>query len=227
VIKGESSNLQDYKSPCPLLSNAPPAMPFDPTIPAPNAEATSAMFRGQFNGLKAMIDAILTVTDAQVDAVNTLPPGEPASVNLSVSGGTLHFTFGLPQGDTGAQGDAGPAGGEGPQGSEGQPGPPFAAAVVDAVNTLPAGSAAAVQVNFDGSNVRFTFGIPQGIEGATGPAGQNGEVTQVDLDNALQNTLAQTSANTNVVSTLDTVFADADMDTLRQKLNELIMNGRR
>jgi hypothetical protein len=36
-----------------------------------------------------------------------------------------------------------------------------------------------------------------------------------------------TSNNTNVVSTLDTGFADPDMEALRQKMNEMILNGRR
>ena len=46
---------------------------FDPNIPATSAEATSAMFRGQFNGLKDLIDAVQSVTAAQVDAVTNLP----------------------------------------------------------------------------------------------------------------------------------------------------------
>jgi hypothetical protein len=33
--------------------------------------------------------------------------------------------------------------------------------------------------------------------------------------------------NTNGVSTLDTGFGDADLEALRQKLNEMILNGRR
>ena len=53
----------------------------------------------------------------------------------------------------------------------------------------------------------------------------------MDLSNALQDTLAQTSANTNNVNTLDSAPSDppslADYDALRQKLNELILNGRR
>ena len=35
------------------------------------------------------------------------------------------------------------------------------------------------------------------------------------------------SANTNAVSTLDNSYADPEMEELRQKLNELILNGRR
>jgi len=38
---------------------------------------------------------------------------------------------------------------------------------------------------------------------------------------------AYSSANTNVVSTLGTGFADPNMDALRQKLNEIILKGRR
>jgi hypothetical protein len=33
--------------------------------------------------------------------------------------------------------------------------------------------------------------------------------------------------NTNGVSTLDNAFADPDMEALRQKVNEMILNGRR
>jgi hypothetical protein len=76
-------------------------MPFDPSIPAPNAEATSAMFRGQFNGLKDLIDAVPTITSAVVDNVNTLPAGDPATVVASLSGGVLHFSFGIPAGPPG------------------------------------------------------------------------------------------------------------------------------
>ncbi len=191
---------------------------FDPNLPAPNANATSAVLRSQFQGLKALIDAISTITAAQVDGVNTLPPGSPAAVNLSVNGNTLHFSFDIPQGNEGAQGSTGP------QGNDGPPGQPFASAVVDSVNTVPPGSPANVSVNFDGTNVRFTFDIPQGFDGA---AGQPGEVSLVDLNNGLLNTLNQTSNNTNGVSTLDNGFSDPASEELRNKLNELINALRR
>ena len=196
-------------------------MAYDPNLPANGTDMVSAEMRSQFQGLKTLIDSILTVTAAQVDGVTTLDPGMPANATVSVIGNTLHFSFEIPRGNEGPQGGAGPAGGDGGQG------PPFAQAVVDAVNTLPAGSAATVDVSFDGTNVHFTFGIPQGSDGATGAAGPPGEVTQVDLDNGLLNTLNQTSANTNAVSTLDDSFADPDMEALRQKMNELILALRR
>ena len=135
---------------------------FDPTLPAPNANATSAVLRSQFNSLKALIDAISSITAAQVDSVNTLPAGSQAQVNVTVNGNTLHFTFDIPQGNDGPQGQTG---------NDGQTGPPFANAVVDSVNTLPPGSPATVGVSFDGSNVRFTFGIPQGNDGPAGATG--------------------------------------------------------
>jgi len=143
---------------------------FDPNLPVPNANASSAVLRSQFNGLKALIDAISAVTAAQVDSVSTLPAGSPASVNVSVTGNTLHFTFELPQGQEGAPGQ------EGPQ------------------------------------------GIP-------------GEVSQTDLSNGLQNTLMQTSANTNTVNIMP-FGAPADYQPLVfqeviNKVNELINALRR
>lgn len=202
---------------------------YDPNIPATNAEATSAMFRGQFQGLKALIDAVSGVTSAVVDSVTTLPSGSQAAVSVSVSGGTLHLSFSIPQGNEGAQGAQGNNGNDGAPGPQG---PPFASAVVDAVNTLNAGEPATVDLIFDGTNVRFTFGIPQGAMGATGDTGQNGEVTQVDLNNALQGTLAQTSNVTNNVNTLDIPFTNdpptlADLELMRQAYNDLVLALRR
>ena len=45
---------------------------------------------------------------ATVDAVNTLPPGDAATVSTNFDGNTVHFTFGIPRGADGAEGDAGP-----------------------------------------------------------------------------------------------------------------------
>ena len=105
----------------------------------------------------------------------------------------------------------------------GRPGPPCAQAVVDAVNTLEHWESAAVGVSVDGSNVHFTFGIPRGNDGSNGSYGSPGEVSQQQLDDAISGT----SANTNTVSTLDNSYADPEMEELRQKLTELILNGRR
>ena len=45
-----------------------------------------------------------------MDGVTTLPPSEPATVSVSVTGSTLHFTFGIPQAYSGAEGPQGPSG---------------------------------------------------------------------------------------------------------------------
>jgi len=83
---------------------------FDPTFPQENTPIDAAPMRAQLNSLKALIDAIVAVTAAQVDTVNTLPPGFNATVDVSVSGDTLHFTFGIPQGNDGQQGPQGAPG---------------------------------------------------------------------------------------------------------------------
>ncbi len=88
---------------------------FDPTLPQAGTEIDAVQMRGQLNGLKDLIDAIQSIGSATVDGVNTLTPGEPAEVTLTVSGGTLHFTFGIP---------AGADGGDGGQGIQGEPGMP-------------------------------------------------------------------------------------------------------
>ena len=141
---------------------------FDPNLPQENTPADAVQMRSQLNGLKALIDAIQSVTAAQVDSTNTLPPGSPANASVSVVGNTLHFSFDLPQGNDGAAGSDGGPGADGPQG------PPFAQAVVDGVNTLEPWESATVDASFDGSNVRFTFGIPRGNDGISGAPGNDG-----------------------------------------------------
>jgi hypothetical protein len=156
-------------------------MPFDPNLPAANSPNSSAQMRGQLNGLKDLIDAIQTITAAQVDATNTVPPGDPAAVALSVAGGTLHFTFNIPQGANGADGINGSSGSDG---GEGPPGP-------------------------------------------EGPQGVPGEVTLQQLNDAI----AGTSANSNGVSTLGLVASSPptqnEMQSLGDKLDELINALRR
>jgi hypothetical protein len=135
---------------------------FDPNLPQENTPADAVQMRNQLNGLKAIIDAILTVTAAQVDSTTTLPQGSPANASVNVVGNTLHFSFEIPQGQEGLPGLVGPAG------------PPFSSAVVDSVNTVEPGIPAAVNVSFDGANVRFTFDIPRGNDGMNGSNGSDG-----------------------------------------------------
>lgn len=200
-------------------------MPFDPAVPALNAELTSAMLRGQFVGLKDIIDAALGVTAVVVDGVTTLDPGQPVAVTAALVGTELHLSFAIPRGNEG------PTGTPGADGLTGPPGPALAAVVVDAVNTLPAGSAATVSSTFDGTNVHLTLGIPAGFngnDGATGAPGAPGEVTSA----ALATAISGTSSNANAVPTLDTPFTNdpptlADMETMRAAHNALVLALRR
>ena len=203
-------------------------MPFDPNYPPLNAEIESAPLRGQFTSLKALIDALTSINAAQIDGVTTVNPGDPATASVAVVGSTLGFTFGLPRGQEGVAGQNGQDGGPGAVGPQG---PPFANAVVDAVNTLPAGSPATVSVSFDGTLVHFTLGLPAGQNGANGSDGAQGlpgEVTNA----ALSMSINGTSSNSNAVTTMDTAFSNdpptlADMELMRAKMNELITALRR
>ena len=202
-------------------------MSFDPNLPQEGTPLDAVQMRSQLNGLKAIIDAILTLTAAQVDGVNTVEPGTPANASVSVTGNTLHFTFDIPRGNDGIQGQPGTNGNDGGPGPQGAQGPPFANAIVDAVNTLNPGEPATVSVSFDGSNVRFTIGIPRGSDGATGATGQPGEVSFNDLSNAISGT----SANTNNVSTLgqtaDSSYNQQQMQDVLNKLDEFLNAARR
>ena len=146
---------------------------------------------------------------ALVDGVTTLPAGEPATVGVAFDGTDVHFSFGIPQGQVGAEGGLGP------------PGPPFAQAVVDAVATLPPGDAATVGVSFDGTNVHFSFGIPQGAKGEPGDV----SVEQLNL------AIAGTSANSNAVQPLSfnatPNYDPEQFQAVIDKMNELILALRR
>jgi hypothetical protein len=48
--------------------------------------------------------------NAVIDSVNTLNPGEPASVWMSFDGSNVHFVFNIPRGAQGEQGIQGPPG---------------------------------------------------------------------------------------------------------------------
>jgi len=167
--------------------------------------------------------------NAVVDSVTRLNPGDSATVGVSFDGTNVRFTFGIPRGNDGSQGQPGNNGSDGGQGPQGAQGPPFAQAVVDGVTTLDPGQAATEQASFDGSNVRFQFGIPRGNDGSNGTNGSDvsqgppGEISLAQLNSAIRGT----SANTTDLSTLDTGFANPDMEAMRQNLNEMILNGRR
>ncbi len=200
-------------------------MSYDPDFPVDDSLIEALPFRNQFHSLKDLIDAINVILSATVDGVNTINFGDPATATVNLVGNVLHFTFSIPQGQQGIQGY---------QGEPGAVGPPFAQALIDAVNTLDPGQPATVTVTFDGTFVHFTFGIPrgadggQGIQGEPGIQGTPGEVT----NSALANAISGTSNNTNGVSTMDVPFMNdpptlADMETMRAAYNTLVLALRR
>ena len=119
----------------------------------------------------------------------------------------------------------------GPAGPPGPPGPSVATALIDGVNTLPPGANATVDCTFDGAGVHFTFGVPAGVNGTDGSNGQPGEVSNMDMANAINNAVNGTSNNTNGVPLLDLMVNDpptqTDLQQVVNKLNELIMALRR
>ncbi len=163
-------------------------------------------------------------TNFIVDGVNMLNPTDPPSVQTIFDGSAVRMIFNIPRGFTGNDGGTGAQGGPGPQG------PPFANAVVDSVSTLNPGDNATVQTSFDGSNVRFQFGIPRGQngnDGGSGPQGQPGEVTNMQLNSAINGT----SNNSNGVNTLVMTVSDpptvGEVQAIASKLDELILALRR
>ena len=193
-------------------------MPYDPNLPQAGTEIEAAQMRSQLNGLKDLIDAIASVNAATVDSTTTLPAGSPAVAGVSVVGDTLHFTFQLPQGMHGTNGSNGSDGAMGPQGSPGSDG-----AIGPQGPQGPQG---------DPGGPPGPQGPPgndgmQGPQGNEGPQGPPGEVSQAALDSAI----ASTSANSNSVSTLGMVVTNpptqSEVQTLADKVDELILALRR
>ena len=213
---------------------------FDPNYPPTNAEIESAPLRSQFNGLKALIDAVPTLNAAQVNSTTTLQPGSPAEAAVGVTGNTLGFAFGIPAGVEGPQGVMGPMGPQGPEGpmgpSGGPPGPEGPQGVQGPEGPMgpvgpqgvqgpegqqgPSGGPPGPEGPVGPQGPQGMQGADggQGPQGDPGPQGPPGEVTQNDLALAIQGT----SSNSNAVPTLDTPFADPDAEALRVRLNELI-----
>ena len=105
--------------------------------------------------------------------------------------------------------------------------PTITGAVVDAVNTLPAGSPAQVSASISGDVLHLSFGIPTGDTGAPGPQGEPGPVNFGDLASAIQTT----STNSNQVSTLnqqaDGYYNSSQLQQVMDKVDELINALRR
>ena len=88
--------------------------------------------------------------NALVDAVNTLNPGDAATVTVTFDGTNVHFTIAIPRGNNGPAGATGPQGGDGPQGPQGPqgiPGEVTAQQLADAITAALATAASTAAAN--------------------------------------------------------------------------------
>lgn len=91
---------------------------FDPNLPQENTPADAAQMRSQFNGLKALIDAIPAGPEGPPGPQGVQGPAGPEGPQGPQG------DPGGPPGPEGPMGPQGPAGPEGPQGPQGDPGGP-------------------------------------------------------------------------------------------------------
>jgi hypothetical protein len=116
-------------------------MPYDPALPADNAEVIAAELRSQFSGLHDLIQTSGGVSGAQVDSVTTVDPGQPATASAGVTGQTLHFHFGIPRGFDGNNGN------DGQPGTPGAPGEVSQSTLDNAIATTSANSNGVTPLN--------------------------------------------------------------------------------
>jgi len=213
-------------------------MPYDPALPVNGSKVKAAELRGQFAGLKELIDGVPGITDAVVDSVTTVGPGQPAIVTLSIVGTVLHVSLALPEGPPGLPGTPGGAGADGaaalvavavpgtvavgtgfvsfgfattPVNLGWLPGTRLrAAAIADPANWME-GSIVALGP----TEVTLAVDATGGAGSFTGwnlslagAQGAPGEVTNAALAGAIAAAIAGTSNNTNSVPTMDTPFTN-------------------
>ncbi len=84
-----------------------------------------------------------------------------------------------------------------------------------------------VNVSFDGTNVHFTFGIPQGAQGIQGYQGPPGEVTTSQLDTAIATTAQNPTSVSPLSQTADGTYNPTQMQQVMDKLDELLAAAKR
>lgn len=118
-------------------------MAFDPNLPANNASIVAAELRNQFNGLKALIDAVPAGPQGPQGPAGTVGAAGPQGATGPQGPQGVPGTQGE-AGATGPQGDPGPQGSVGPQGDPGPPGEVTANALNSAIETAISGTASNV-----------------------------------------------------------------------------------
>ena len=151
---------------------------------------------------------------------------------IQMSDGNTYGPFTVASGPQGQQGEQGPQGSDGPQGNQGEQGSQgpegrYVSGVEDS------GMGQAIIRMSDGSTYGpFTVASgPAGDQGPQGEQGPQGDVSASDMENAINNALGGTSNNSNSVAQLEMTVSDpptqSEMQTIANKLDELIAALRR
>jgi hypothetical protein len=92
-------------------------MSYDPLYPADGILIRAVEMRTQFQGLKALIDAVPAgppgpagpegpaFSNVQIGSVTTGAPGTPAAASVNTFGNNVELSFTIPAGETGAAGE--------------------------------------------------------------------------------------------------------------------------
>ena len=92
-------------------------MSYDPLYPADGILIRAVEMRTQFQGLKALIDAVPAgppgpagpqgpaFSNVQISSVTTGAPGTPAAASVNTFGNNVELSFTIPAGETGAPGE--------------------------------------------------------------------------------------------------------------------------
>ena len=184
-------------------------MPFNPNIPLDGSLIDAPQIRGQFNGLKTLIDNV--------------PAGPPGPEG--------------PQGIAGDPGPQGEPGAQGPQGAQGPPFAYSVVNGVATLNPGDPATVSSyfdgTYVHFSFGIPRGNDGQQgsEGPQGPQGPQGPPGEVSTQELNDAIGTAIAGTSNSSNAVEPLGIVVSNpptqAQVQAVADKLDELIVALRR
>ena len=97
-----------------------------------------------------------------------------ANAEATVVGTEIQFKFNLPKGDKGDKGDTGPEGPQGPKGADGKDGTNGTIEGFTATALASEADEVSADVQVNGTNLSFQFGLPKGPQGPQGPAGKDG-----------------------------------------------------
>lgn len=217
-------------------------MSFNPSLPVNGSQIRAGELRGQFNGLKELID--------NSSGGQPGPPGPAgadgrgiAAVNDSGDGrcvivltdGSSAGPFTVASGPQGIQGERGSDGSPGPMGGDGPAGPAGSDGVSIASVYDAGDGRCMVQLSNGQTSGPFTVAMgPQGGQGAPGepgPAGPPGEVTTQQLNDTVATAIAGTPRNVDSFSQLNITISDpptqSEVQQLLDSYNALILALRR